>query len=532
MDDIRPISFSGDSKCFIYKDGLDAAAKKILDLVMENEKEIDKEKKDSIYTQSLDLIRSGKFMPSSKLMISILKNVNLLEDEVLSVEQYKEEKRLSEYKTRLKVWLCDPYLIEEVREGDFAYILVSEKNQLEFINDKSKKNISLSIGLKAELIDDIGVSNLILSLVKKGAVKELFYLDQEIIQKIEGGEVKKSGQLAQSEEILFSGYINLSSFLINSDDFSWDKLRQTINYMVRFLDNAIDVFPYATASQKDLNTKKRSLLICPTNFDLVLSSLSSQDQESLVLRIANFVIAETETASRNLAKEKGEAEITKIDITKDLSLNSMRNNLFFGYSGDNGLKNLNFFNDEKIVGIESLNLAAVLQSAFNGLVNTCLSVNSSQELEEFQKKISKVRDNGLNSVIIFLKKQDLNITIREKKSEVYSQKEKYPVVSISKGVFIKVPKGEVKVTLIYNGLSPERVVINKETLGCGCSADSVIMLEAGINIALKRGADIKEILEEFLAENMQVTNTNTMGEAKNLLEAVIKALIIIDNHKY
>jgi len=534
MHDIKLINSSGNTKCFIYKDGLDGAIKKLVELVMKNEEDISDKNKAIIYSKTNEIISSGKFMPSFKLITSILKNADFLTDQVLEFDQYVEREVSNKNKDGVRIWLTDPALTEKLKDGDFAHIVITEKEHLLFIEELYPKKVRLSLGIKAELIDEDEVVRKIFDLVKKSIVKEVFFIDKQIAQKIDNGMVKKMGQFTNRNEQLFFGYINLTSFLGEDNSFFWDNLKETVKIMVRFLDNVIDIYPYKNENLKKHNIENRSVYICPTSFNDVVKKMASSQKEAEVLvgKLAGFIVAEAEMASMELAKEKGESKILEENITRESSTIPLRNNIVLSYIEDKSLMNLQFFDDDKVIGINNLNLTAVLQNNFNGLINIYLNIEIEKGLEEFKENIINSRDFGIYSLIFNIKKKHLNSRTLEKENYKSQNKDNYPLVEIAKTVNIKVPKGMVKVTIIYSGVLPKKIAIDKQTLGCDCSIDAVSMFSAGINIAFKNGSSIKEILEEVLNGKEQIIIDNTLNKASSFFEAVIKALIIIDNHKY
>lgn len=104
------------------------------------------------------------------------------------------------------------------------------------------------------------------------------------------------------------GSINLTK-MVNDDQVDWDKLRNTVQLAVRFLDNVIQAnnYPIPEITEMSMANRKIGLGIMGWADMLILLGIAYNDQEATDLgeKVMKFINDESHAASRQLAKDRG-----------------------------------------------------------------------------------------------------------------------------------------------------------------------------------------------------------------------------------
>lgn len=105
------------------------------------------------------------------------------------------------------------------------------------------------------------------------------------------------------------GSINLSRMITQDGEVNWDKLRQTVQLAVRFLDNVIEInrYPLQQISDMTRSNRKIGLGIMGWADMLVLVGLPYNSAKAIELadQLMGFVTAEARSTSRILAEQRG-----------------------------------------------------------------------------------------------------------------------------------------------------------------------------------------------------------------------------------
>ncbi|MGM9991947.1 MAG: adenosylcobalamin-dependent ribonucleoside-diphosphate reductase [Candidatus Bruticola sp.] len=104
------------------------------------------------------------------------------------------------------------------------------------------------------------------------------------------------------------GHINLSKMSHNGQ-VDWDKLRKTVQYAVRFLDNIIDTTPYFFNQNKEQQLKERRIGLGTVGLaELLIRQkvrYGSPESEQFISQLYQFIAETAYQASADLASEKG-----------------------------------------------------------------------------------------------------------------------------------------------------------------------------------------------------------------------------------
>ncbi len=242
------------------------------------------------------------------------------------------------------------------RGANMGILRVDHPDILEFISCKQDTdeltNFNISIGLTAEFIDALK-NNGYYDLKFNGKIYNR-YKAKEIFDKIierawsngEPGIVfldrlnsdNPTPELADIEatnpcgeqpllpyEACNLGSINLSNMVVEND-IDWDKLEDTINWSVRFLDNVVEInnFPLKKIEEVVLNNRKIGLGIMGWANLLFKLRIPYDSEKSIELakKVMGFIKEASDKASKELAKIRGnfpniEYSIFKEDIMRN-----------------------------------------------------------------------------------------------------------------------------------------------------------------------------------------------------------------------
>jgi len=149
------------------------------------------------------------------------------------------------------------------------------------------------------------------------------------------GEIESTNPCGEQPLLPFEacnlGSINLAlMYKKGADhDIDWKELKRTVHLSVRFLDNVIDASRYPLPAITDKVNMNRKIGLGVMGFADLLYQLevpyNSQEALNLADRIMKFVNAESKSASKQLAKERGPFPAYKTSIYGERNLGPYRN---------------------------------------------------------------------------------------------------------------------------------------------------------------------------------------------------------------
>ena len=209
----------------------------------------------------------------------------------------------------ISVGLTDKFLKAVEKDKDFA-----------LTNPRTKKP-EKSIKARA-------LWNLLITMSWRNGEPGVIFLDKinEFNPTPELGEIESVNPCAEQPLLPYEscnlGSINLSKFIKN-EEIDWEKLKETIRLVVRFLDNVIDAntFPLDKIKEATLGNRKIGLGVMGWA-DLLLDLGMKYDTEeaiALARKIMKFIQEEGRETSKELGKEKGNFPNKDKSVYKNLA---------------------------------------------------------------------------------------------------------------------------------------------------------------------------------------------------------------------